>query len=61
MASLMEGDTAFLVGCHHLGFLLQSTYDTVYGIEEILFADSLLVVACCDKSCLVAYIGDVST
>ncbi len=47
MASLVECDASLLLGCHHLGLLLQSAYNTVYSIEEVLFAYALLVVACC--------------
>ena len=61
MTSLMEGDATLLVGSHHLGLLLQSTYDTVNGIEEVLLAHRLLVMASSYQGSLVANIGDVGT
>ena len=61
MTGLMEGDASLLVGSHHLGLLFQSTHDAVYGIEEVLLANSLLVVAGGDEGSLVAYVGDVGS
>ena len=57
----MECDASFLIGSHHLGLLLQSAYDSIYGIEEILLAYRLLVVAGSNKGCLVTYICNIST
>lgn len=61
MTSLVECDASLLLCCHHLGLLLQSAYDTVYSIEEVLFAYALLVVACCYKGCLVAHICNIGS
>ncbi len=61
MACLMECDASFLIGSHHLGLLLQSAYDSIYGIKEILLAYRLLVVAGSDEGSLVTYICNIST
>ena len=57
----MESDATLLVGSHHLSLLLQTAYNTVYCIEEILFAHSLLVVACSNEGCLVTNVGNICT
>ena len=61
MTRLVKGDAALLVSSHYLGLLLQSAYNSIYGVKEILLADCLLVVAGCDESCLVADIRNIST
>ena len=61
MACLMECDASFLIGSHHLGLLLESAYDSIYGIKEILLAYRLLVVAGSDEGSLVTYICNIST
>ena len=61
MASLMEGDGTLLLGCHDLCLLLQSADYAVYGREEILLCDRLLVGTCRYKGCLIADIGYVRT
>ena len=57
----MDGYRAFLRGGHHLGLLLQSADDAVYGVEEVLLLHALLAVARCYESRLVADIGNVGT
>ena len=61
VASLMQCDASFLIGSHHLGLLLQSAYDSIYGIEEILLAYRLLVVAGSNEGSLVTYICNIGT
>ena len=60
MTSLMECYCTLLISCHHLGFLLQTADDTVYGIKEVLLCNLLAVVTGSYKSCFVTDIGDVS-
>ena len=59
VAGLVEGDGALLLGGHHLGFLLQSAYDAVHGVQEVLLAHGLAVVAGGYQRGLVAHVGDV--
>ena len=61
MACFVESDATLLVGSHHLSLLLQTAYNTVYCIEEILFTHSLLVVACSNEGCLVTNVGNICT
>ena len=61
MTSLVEGDGTLLLRCHHLCLLLKTADDAVYGVEEVLLAHHLAVVACCDEGSLVADVGDVGT
>ena len=61
MTSLMQCDAALFICSHHLGLFLQSTYDTIDSIEEVLLAHSLLVVACSDEGSLITNIGDICT
>ena len=57
----MKCNGALLVVGHHLGLLLQSADDAVYGIEEVLLAYCLLVVTRSYKGSLIAYICYVGT
>ena len=59
MAGLVDGYGALLVGGHHLGLLLQTADDAVYGVEEVLLAHMGAVVTGGDEGSLVADIGDV--
>ena len=61
MTGLMDGDAALLLLGHHLGLLLQTTDDTVDGIEEILFAYFLTVMTGGNQRGLVADIGDIGS
>ena len=61
MTSLMQCDAALFICSHHLGLFLQSTYDTIDSIKEVLLAYSLLVVACSDEGSLITNIGDICT
>ena len=61
MTRLVKGDAALLIGSHYLGLLLQSAYNSIYGIKKILLANRLLVVAGCDEGCLVADIRNICT
>ena len=61
MTSLVDRDGAFLCLCHHLGLLLQSSDDTVYGIEEILLLHCLRIMARSNQGCFITYIGDIGT
>ena len=59
MAGFVDGDGALLLGCHHLRLLLQTAYDTVDGIEEVLLRHVLAVVAGRDEGRLIADVGNV--
>ena len=61
MASLMDGDGTLFVRCHHFGFLLQSADNAIDGIEEVLIAHFLLVMAGRYQGCLIADIGNIGT
>ena len=61
MASLMDGDSTLFVRCHHFGFLLQSANDAIDGIEEVLIAHFLLVMAGRYQGSLIADIGNIGT
>ena len=61
MTSFVEGYRALLLCSHDFGLLLQSTDDAVYGIKEILFAYRILIMACSDEGCLIAYVGNVGS
>ena len=61
MSRLMDSNgTAFCLS-GNFRFLFQTTYDTVYGIEEILLTYEFLAMTGSDKCCFVADIGDIST
>ena len=61
MAGFMDGDAALLLLGHHLGLLLQTTDDTVDGIEEILLAHFLTVMTGGNQRGLVADIGNIGS
>ena len=61
MASLVYCDGTLLLCREHLCLFLQSSDDTVYGIQEVLLLHGFLVVSCSDKSRLVAHVGDICT
>ena len=61
MAGLVDGYRAFLLLGHHLGLLLQSANDAVHGIEEVLLAHFLTVMAGSYQRGLVAHIGNIGT
>ena len=61
MTSLVEGNRALLLCCEQFGLLLQTTDDTVNGIEETLLIHPFLVIAGSDEGSLVADIGDIGT
>ena len=62
-----DSSVTCLVVCNRLLFLwsddlrfsLKSSYYSVDCIKEILLVDSTLILSCCCKSCLVAYICKV--
>ena len=61
MSGFVYGDgTAFLF-CRNFGFLFQSAYDTVYGIQEVLLFYKLLSVTGGNQGGFVADIGDIGT
>ena len=61
MACLMESNRTFLIVRHDLVLTLQTTYDTIHGIHEVLFAHSLTPATSSYQRRLVTYIGDVGT
>ena len=61
MTSLVDSDGALLSLCHHLGLLLQTSNDTIYGIEEVLLLHRLTVMACSNQGCFITNVGDIST
>lgn len=61
MTGLVECNSAAFALSHNLSLLLQTADYTVYGIEEVLFAYKLLVVAGSYQRSLVAHIGYVGT
>ena len=61
MSCFVKGNGALLVVGHHLCLLLQTAYDTVHGVKEVLLAHSLVVMTCGNEGCLVADVGDIST
>ena len=60
MASLMESNRTLLSLSHHLRLLLQTTDDTIHGIQEILLTHLLLTVTGSNQGGLVADVGNVS-
>ena len=61
MSSLVDSDGSLLRVCHYLCLLLKSADDSVNGIEEVLLAHGLAVVACGNECRLVADIGNVGS
>ena len=61
MAGFVDGNRALLLFGHHLRLLLQSANDTVYGIQEVLLAYLLTIVASGYQGCLVADVSNVGT
>ena len=58
---LVDGDGTLFLGSHYLCLLLQSTDDTVNGVEEVLARYLFLIMAGRNKRSLIAYIGNVGT
>ena len=56
MTSLMMSYGFLLCLCDYLRFTLKSADNSIHSIKEILSVDSLLVMSCCSKSCLITYI-----
>ena len=59
MTGFMDGDGALLRLGHHLRLLLQAAEHTVYGIEETLLVNPVLLTAGGYQGGLVTYVGDV--
>ena len=57
----MQGDRTSFGFRRNLGFLFQTTDDTVDSIQEILFAYELLAVAGCNQCRFIADIGNIRT
>ena len=57
----MDSDGALFALGHYLRFLLQTTDDAVYSVEEVLLANLLAVVASSYQGCLIADVGDVGS
>ena len=61
MACLVIGDGAFLLFRHDLVLALQTSYDAVHRVHEVLLGHFLTSAAGCYQRCLVAYIRYVGT
>ena len=61
MTSLMNGYRLLFCLCHHLGFLFQTTNDTIHGIQKVLLANRFTIETGCYQGGLIADIGDIST
>ena len=61
MTCLVDGDGALFGLRHHLGLLLQTTYDTVDGIEEVLLLYLLRVMAGSNQGSLITNVGNIGT
>ena len=61
VARLVVGDDLLLFRSYDLGFLLEPTYNAVYGVEKVLLFDYFFVFARCDKGRFVADVGNVSS
>ena len=59
MSRFVQGDRTSFGFCSNLGFLFQPTDDTVYCIQEVLFANEFLSVTGSDQCRFVADIGNV--
>ena len=59
MARFVKGDAVLFVCGHNLGFLFQTTDDSVNGIQEILLAYGCLLMTGCNQGRFITYIGDV--
>ena len=59
MTGFVYGDGTLFFCCHDLCLLLQTAYDAVDGIEEVLLAHVFLIVTSRYKGSLVADISDV--
>ena len=57
VSRLVESDGAFLLLSHDLVLALQSSYNTIDGVHEVLFTDFLPSAARCYQCRLVTYIG----
>ena len=57
----MVGNDFLLFRGNDFGFLLEPSYNAVYGVEKVLLFDYFFVFARCDKGRFVAYVGNVST
>ena len=61
MSCLVDSDGTTFRFRGDFRLLLQTTNNTVYSIEEILFAYELFAVAGSDQCSLIADIGDIGT
>ena len=61
MTSLVDSDRALLGFRHHLGLLLQTADDAIYGIEEVLLTYCLTIVTGSYQGSLITNVSDVGT
>ncbi|CAI8244377.1 MAG: Uncharacterised protein [Flavobacteriia bacterium] len=61
MTCLVVGDDLFFILGDEFPLLLQTAYNAVHSIEEILLADPFFVLSRCDQGRFVAYVGNVRT
>lgn len=61
MSGFVCGDRFLLFRSDDARTLLKAAYDAVDGSHEVLKIYGVLIVAGCDKCCLVAYVSDVGT
>ena len=61
MACFMESDHFFLFGRDDLVPFLQSAYDPVDGIHEILSFNTLMFIPGCDQCRLITHVGNVGS
>ena len=59
MTGFVKGDGTFFVLGHDFGFLFQTTDDTVYRIQKVLFAYRIFLMTSCNQSSFITYISNV--
>ena len=61
MTRFVKSDGMLFLGSHDSGLLFQTADDTIYCIQEILFANCTLFVTGSNQGSFVTYIGNVCT